>query len=268
MTTACAGGDGVSGSGLASGVGSAAQTSSGAESSGTQGTAASATASSNEDVGSTSPDSSDAETGPCEPTAWYLDGDGDGRGDPAVMLSACEPPPQYVPFGDDCDDMDPARHVGADEICDGLDNDCDDAIDEASATNASCNGCSLFAIPPRSYGFCPAGATWDAARVQCGSFGGDLLRLDDEAESTAVAQLPEPPSMLGGGWFIGLSDAAARGTFQWVDGGELSFAAWLPGEPNDAGADEDCAEMEQGAGGWNDVPCSMTRPFVCESGGS
>ena len=30
----------------------------------------------------------------------------------------------------DCDDDDPTTHLGAEEICDGLDNDCDDTIDE------------------------------------------------------------------------------------------------------------------------------------------
>ncbi|MBL8945959.1 MAG: hypothetical protein JNK45_22535 [Myxococcales bacterium] len=265
----CAGADGVSGSSLGTGLGSASQTETAAESGGASTSDGTHGSSDAEATGSVDTGSSgDAETGPCEPTTWYLDGDDDGRGDPTMTVSACEPPPGYVPFGDDCDDTDPARHGGADEVCDGVDNDCDDVTDEAAPNNPACNDCTMLAVGDRSYAFCPGGATWDAAREHCTASGSDLLRIDDEAENTAVAQLAEPPSGVGGGWFIGLSDAASRGAFTWVDGGPLSFTAWLPGEPNDGGGDEDCAEMDLAGGGWNDVPCSMVRAFVCESGGA
>jgi len=216
----------------------------------------------------TDPDSGDADTGSCEEVLWYLDGDGDGRGDPTMTVSACEPPDGYVPFGDDCDDADPLVTVGDPEICDGIDNDCDGATDEAAPGNDACNGCTLFAAGGRSYGFCPAGASWADGRIACAAFGGDLLRIDDDAEHAAVVDLPAPPGAVPGGWFIGLSDVALRGTFVWVDGGALDFTAWNPAEPNDAAGDEDCVEMDPAAGGWNDVPCSSARPFICESGGA
>jgi len=38
---------------------------------------------------------------------------------------------------EDCDDLDPGAHPGADEVCDGDDNDCDGAIDEGDATDAA-----------------------------------------------------------------------------------------------------------------------------------
>jgi hypothetical protein len=203
----------------------------------------------------------------CEETQWYLDADGDGRGDPLATTIACDPPPGYVPFGDDCDDGDASRSPAADEICDAVDTDCDGLVDEASPANASCNGCDLFDIGGHSYALCAAGASFDGARSACAAFSGDLVRLDDEAEQAAVVALSEPPAVPGGGWFIGLSDAASEGTFVWIDGGGLDFTHWNTGEPNDAGGNEDCTEMDLAGGIWNDVPCGDPRAFVCESPG-
>ncbi len=68
---------------------------------------------------------------PSDADTWYADADADGHGDPSDSTSACEPPSGYVEPGDDCDDGDPAAHPGAEEICDGADNDCDGAVDES-----------------------------------------------------------------------------------------------------------------------------------------
>lgn len=66
----------------------------------------------------------------CVPTTYYADRDGDGHGDPTSAMSACTAPDGYVTDGDDCDDGDPEIHPGASERCDGIDQDCDGAIDE------------------------------------------------------------------------------------------------------------------------------------------
>ncbi len=61
---------------------------------------------------------------------WYADADGDGYGDPASPVEACDTPPGYVPSATDCDDADPDAYPSAAERCNGEDDDCDGDVDE------------------------------------------------------------------------------------------------------------------------------------------
>jgi hypothetical protein len=63
-------------------------------------------------------------------STWYADTDGDGYGDPVVMVTACSQPADFVADNTDCDDTDASINPAADEVCDGVDNDCDGQIDE------------------------------------------------------------------------------------------------------------------------------------------
>jgi hypothetical protein len=60
----------------------------------------------------------------------YRDADLDGYGDPDSETMGCEGTGGYSAEGTDCDDADAEVHPGAEEWCDGLDNDCDEQIDE------------------------------------------------------------------------------------------------------------------------------------------
>lgn len=86
---------------------------------------------------------------------WYIDYDGDGYGtDTVYNRQSCDPPSGYVDNADDCDntdyqlnntdedldgfttcdndcdDGDPSVYPEAEEIADGVDNDCDGEVDE------------------------------------------------------------------------------------------------------------------------------------------
>ena len=69
--------------------------------------------------------------------AWYADSDGDCFGDADVAQLACEAPEGTVADASDCDDGETAVNPDAAEVCDGQDNNCDGAIDEASAADAA-----------------------------------------------------------------------------------------------------------------------------------
>ena len=63
-------------------------------------------------------------------TTQYRDADEDGYGDADHPVTACGAQPGAVSDATDCDDLDADSWPGADELCDGLDNDCDGAVDD------------------------------------------------------------------------------------------------------------------------------------------
>lgn len=77
---------------------------------------------------------------------WYADADGDGFGSASGTTIACTQPAGYVSNANDCDDSNPAVHPGAQEICNGIDDDCDGLTDETNlnvnlaAGTIRCNG--------------------------------------------------------------------------------------------------------------------------------
>ena len=70
---------------------------------------------------------------------WYKDLDGDGHSDGITEYSFLKPggfssESELETTTGDCDDSDSNIYTGAEEICDGLDNDCDIEIDEECTT--------------------------------------------------------------------------------------------------------------------------------------
>ncbi len=63
-------------------------------------------------------------------TLLYIDEDGDGYGDLGEEVEGCDWPSGYVEEGDDCNDADATIYPGAEEVCDGVDQNCDGSIDE------------------------------------------------------------------------------------------------------------------------------------------
>jgi len=71
---------------------------------------------------------------------YYRDADNDSWGVTGDTHCLCEPVGEYrAPRGDDCDDFAPLVNPGATEICNGIDDNCVDGIDEEDAV-----GCTTF----------------------------------------------------------------------------------------------------------------------------
>lgn len=103
--------------------------------------------------------------------------------------------------------------------------------------------------------------TWSGARAEAVALGGDLVNLQDAAEETfvwsAFGNWGGTPHNL----WLGLRRLTPGGPFTWVDGSSMTYSHWLPGEPNNAGGNENHALIYAHAhvpsgiiGGWNDVP--------------
>lgn len=74
------------------------------------------------------------ESGATGAATWYADADTDTYGDPNAAVVACAQPTGYVADLTDCDDAAASVHPGAAEVCtDGIDQNCDAAINDGCA---------------------------------------------------------------------------------------------------------------------------------------
>ena len=83
-----------------------------------------------EDETTTSTDEIATSTPECQSQLFYLDSDNDGYGDLNNTTSTCEQVDGYVVDSADCNDSDPNINPAAVEVCDNIDNNCNEEIDE------------------------------------------------------------------------------------------------------------------------------------------
>ena len=77
-------------------------------------------------------DVDDADSGVVGQLTFYEDGDGDGFGG-STSQTVCYQPQNYSTSSGDCDDTNAGINPSATEVCDGVDNDCDGATDDADS---------------------------------------------------------------------------------------------------------------------------------------
>ncbi len=105
--------------------------------------------------------------------------------------------------------------------------------------------------------------TWDEAERRCVEGGAHLATIDNAAEDRALRDALASPIGFEGNVWIGLVEPQ-EGRWLWATTQPVTFTAWFPNEPNNAGGDENCGEMYSQSGLWNDVRCDSPRGYLCE----
>lgn len=179
------------------------------------------------DIGGGDGDGPDAggDDGCDEELTWFSDRDGDGFGDLAEARTACQQPSGYVTDGDDCDDDDELVFPGAEELCNGADDDCSGTADDGLCTVGCADGeregfvdaDARPNIAGCSGGFAVAGLLNDAAPT-CGRSGGDDGAFPEGTGCSAT-------DLCGAGWHVCLTPGQVAGA------GDTCAGATVEGDP-------------------------------------
>ncbi|MGM0578542.1 MAG: putative metal-binding motif-containing protein [Myxococcota bacterium] len=162
----------------------------------------------------------------------YLDQDGDGYGQDEVTACLCDGEEGWAPEPGDCNDLNPAANPEAEEICDGIDNNCDGRIDEEGALD-----CNVFFLDQDGDGY---GLT-DKVKCLCGPTGAYVGSKPNDCDDTTAQVNPSMPELCNG-----IDDNCNGDTDE--------------GEPASM-----CPEVAHGTAGCVDGECSLIE---CEAGWS
>ena len=167
-------------------------------------------------------------------TTFFADTDGDGHGDTAVTVEACEAPDGHVATDLDCDDGDPAVSPNATELCNGVDDDCDGDADEDDAADAQTwyvdDDEDTYGDPANSTASCEAPSGYVGNDDDCDDTDGTLNPEtvwyadgdgDGEGNSAlSVQQCSQPTSFVDNDDDCDDTDATLNATTVWYEDGD------------------------------------------------
>ncbi|MEL7355615.1 MAG: LamG-like jellyroll fold domain-containing protein [Cyanobacteria bacterium J06560_6] len=101
---------------------------------------------------------------------------------------------------------------------------------------------------------------WEAAQAEAESLGGNLVTINDAAEEQWLNNTFNNQRL-----WIGLTDSATEGQFEWANGETVTYTNWASGQPDNYRGSEHYAEMNWGGTSqWNDVSLSRIQRGVIE----
>jgi hypothetical protein len=161
---------------------------------------------------------------------------------------------------------------GGVERCDGVDNDCNDAVDDGVSCVPVCTPDATL-----RYVVCTDPRDWVSAEYLCETQGMRLIRIDDDAEQAYAQSIGGPLTSGDGCVWLGGSDLAVSGDWAWADG-EVFFRGlgrrggsvnglyenFASGDPNHQYPEERCICFRD-TGLWYDYRCYEGYPYLCEA---
>ena len=171
-----------------------------------------------------------------EPDPAWRDADGDGYGDPDHHVQLCDWTSGYVDNDQDCDDTEPAVYLGATEVCDDLDNDCDGFTDDADV-HLDTSTASLWYTDSDGDGFGDPAETSLACTVRMGT-----VATDDDCDDADATVYPGAIELCGTGVVEDCDLSEAEATARCALEGDVSLA-WQDGR-----VESDVLHADLGAG--------------------
>jgi hypothetical protein len=201
----------------------------------------------------------------------YVDADGDGFGSSASSTLSCEMMSGWSTLGTDCDDDEDLIYPGAEETCDGYDEDCDGVVDN----DADDCPCTQHNYGPNSYWFCTANKKWNNAKNWCAARDYALVTVNSGGEQIwLIDMIRDHWSVDNDPYWIGLNDrdherGYSRDDWIWASGEAYTYEAFRSGQPDNWG-NEDCVEINRWdwastEDNWNDLNCNESQNFICEA---
>lgn len=126
-------------------------------------------------------------------------------------------------------------------------------------------GCTCGLFDDKQYAFCGGAQPRVGAASACAASGMHLANARDPIAHGWLRSSAGEEGIQAAFW-LGADDLASEGTWQWPQGGgpvDLASELWDPNELRGDAA-ENCMAMTRD-GHWDDVDCSLTLPFVCET---
>jgi N-acetylmuramoyl-L-alanine amidase len=202
-------------------------------------------------------------------TQYYSDKDGDGYGNSSSGACTCGPVAGYpVQIGGDCNDQDKTKAPGAQEKCNGVDDDCDGQVDEENAT-----GCKAWYLDADGDGF---GSS--SSKCLCGPGGDNTSSNSSDCNDNLASTKPGAAELCNGqddncaggideGFVLGAVCTAGTGackvTGQIVcslDGKATACSAQAGGTTTEA-----CNDLDDDCDGVTDDGCDDDNDDYCDA---